>query len=484
MSRKKKELLLQLLYERSVRKARADLLCFTRHNFMGFETTWFHENYYSILNDFIHKKYKKVAVFIPPQHGKSLGSTVMTPSFLVGTNPDNRIAIVSYSATKAGEFNRQIQRVIDSHNYNSVFPNTRLATPKDKAVRTSEMLEIPNHIGSIKTIGVGGALTGSPVDILIMDDLYKDAEQAWSPVQRAKVQDWYTSVALTRLHNDSQQLMVFTRWHEEDLGGFILSQDGIYSEDNPNGWVVVTFPAIKIGEPNDIDPREEGEALWKERHSKEKLLSIREKDKRVFDSLYQQNPKPLYGLMYDKGFRTYTQLPSLHGGAIKAYTDTADTGQDYLCCIVYVETKQFNYVLDLVYTQAPMETTEGLVADLMGKYNVSESIIESNNGGRGFARNVERLCREQGNSKTYFRWFHQSKNKESRILTNSSEVQNLTLFPEGWETMYPKFCYDLLNYNRIGKNKHDDAPDALTGTIENRGVETNIDYNRLKQMFY
>ena len=482
MSRKQKELLLQLLYERSVRKSRADLLAFTKHTLKGFQSTWFHENYYNILNKFAHGGIKKLAIFIPPQHGKSEGSTVRLPAFIEGLDPNKRIAIVSYSATKAGEFNRQIQRVMDSYDYMSIFPKTRLATVKDKSVRTSEMLEIPNHIGSIKTIGVGGALTGSPVDLLIMDDLYKDAQQAWSPIQRATVQDWYTSVGLTRLHNDSQQLMVFTRWHQDDLGGFILREDGIISEDNPNGWEVVVFPAIKIGEPTVIDPREEGEALWPERHSLEKLESIRSKDKRVFDSLYQQNPKPLYGLMYE-GFKTYDKLPSLHGGTIKAYTDTADTGQDFLCSVVYVETKQYVYVLDLVYTQEPMEVTESKVAEMMTKYNVKLSIIESNNGGRGFARNVERICREMGNRATSFKWFHQSKNKESRILTHSASVQNTILFPDGWDRLFPKFHNDVTSFNRVGKNAHDDAPDVLTGIIEHINQTPNVDLSSLRSKF-
>ena len=479
MSRSELELYYKLLYERSARLARNDLLAFTRHNFMGFQTTWFHEVYYNILDDFIKQKYKKVAVFIPPQHGKSLGSTIMTPSYLIGANPDNRIAIVSYSATKAGEFNRQIQRVMDSVEYASVFPNTRLSTMKDKSVRTSEMLEIPDHIGSIKTIGVGGALTGSPVDILIMDDLYKDAEQAWSPVQRGKVQDWYTSVALTRLHNDSQQLMVFTRWHEDDLGGFILKEDGVYSEDNPNGWVVVTFPALKIGKPNKIDPREEGEPLWAERHSKAKLLSLRDKDKRVFDSLYQQDPMPLYGLMYDKGFKTYETLPN--NLPIKSYTDTADTGNDYLCSIIYAEAPLHNYVLDVIYTQQSMEVTEQLVAKAHTRWKVQDAIIESNNGGRGFRRNVEKACREMGNFYTNFEDFHQTVNKETRILTNSSKLQNMILFPLNWEHIYPDFHRDLMGYNRVGKNAHDDAPDALTGTIEHKKDKV---VNNLEGVFF
>ena len=121
-------------------------------------------------------------------------------------------------------------------------------------------------------MGVGGALTGEPVDILIMDDIYKDAKTAWSPIVRESVSDWYDTVAETRLHNDSQQLIVFTRWHEDDLAGTLLRQQGVFdAESNPNGWVVVVYQAIKEGAPTKYDPRNEGEPLWAERHNLEKL---------------------------------------------------------------------------------------------------------------------------------------------------------------------------------------------------------------------
>lgn len=117
-------------------------------------------------------------------------------------------------------------------------------------IRTTEEFEIVDHRGSVKTVGVGGALTGEPVDVLIMDDIYKDAKTAWSPVVRESVSDWYDTVAETRLHNESQQLMVFTRWHEDDLAGQLLRTQGVYdAKENPDGWVVCVYKAIKEGAP-------------------------------------------------------------------------------------------------------------------------------------------------------------------------------------------------------------------------------------------
>jgi len=449
------------------------LLQFTFATMPNFKPAEFHRRYYSYLNEFAHGKIKKLMVFMPPQHGKSEGSTRRLPSFILGRNPDKKIAIVSYAASKARKFNREIQRVIDSQEYKEIFPETRLSGGLGGAqvgyIRTSDECEIVGYEGGFKTVGVGGPLTGDPVDILLMDDLYKDAKTAWSPTIRENVSDWYDTVAETRLHNDSQQLIVFTRWHENDQAGRLIAAQGVYDPvTNPDGWVIVIFQAIKKGKPTDYDPREEGEALWPEKHNLAKLELARKRNNHVFESLYQQDPKPVEGLMYGP-FRTYEVVPHTKTQIIKNYTDTADTGSDYLCSISYVETEIGNYIIDVLYTQRPMEYTEVKTAENLTKHKVAVAIIESNNGGRSFQRAVESQCRIMHNNTTGFTWFHQNDNKAVRIFTKSSEVQNLTFFPKGWDVMWPDFYKDLTSYMKEGKNTHDDAPDALTGTVEWRG---------------
>ena len=481
LSKREREEYALLLHERLVRESRSDLLRFTFITMPTFSPADFHRQYYKKLTEFATGKIKKLMVFMPPQHGKSEGSTRRLPSFILGNNPDARLAIVSYSATKAKKFNREIQRVIDTPEYNEIFPETCLGQSAfiddgSGYIRTTEECEIVNHVGGFKTVGVGGALTGEPVDVLIMDDLYKDAKSAWSPTIRENIKDWYDTVAETRLHNDSQQLIVFTRWHEDDLAGVLLREQGEYDPiTNPDGWVVVTYRAIKEGAPTDYDPRQEGEALWEERHSKEKLEATRKRNPHVFESLYQQNPKPAEGLMYDSGFREYGIKPATLYSIRKAYVDTADTGVDYLCAIIYDETELGNYLVDVMYTQKPMEYTEPGLARLLTRHNVQECNVESNNGGRGFARAVEKQCRLMENARTKFHWFTQRDNKDIRIFSNSAAVQNLTYMPQGWQKLFPEFSTAILGYMKIGKNPHDDAPDALTGTIEKRKKRTKSD---------
>ena len=166
--------------------SRTNLLQFTYSTMPTFAPAGFHKRYYSILTDFADGKIKKLMVFMPPQHGKSEGSTRRLPAFLLGNNPDTKVAIVSYSAPKARKFNREIQRIIDTEEYRQIFPNTHLnksniTTVAGAWLRNADECEIVGRRGGFKTVGVGGGLTGEAVDVLIMDDIYQNAKSAWSP---------------------------------------------------------------------------------------------------------------------------------------------------------------------------------------------------------------------------------------------------------------------------------------------------------------
>ena len=452
-----------------------NLLSFTRHTLPAFAPAPFHLAYYEVLTRFAMGEIKKLMITMPPQHGKSEGATRRLPAFVLGQDPDKRIAIVSYNAIKARKFNRELQRIMDDDRYYELFPQTLLAGQASyqeqgrrsrNYARNSDECEIVGYQGSFKTIGVGGSLTGEPVDMLIMDDLYKDASSAWSPVIRQNVADWYDTVASTRLHNDSQQLLVFTRWHMEDLAGRLLEQEGVYDPiENPQGWLLVSFPAIQNRPPSEQDPRAEGEPLWPERYSLEKLLEIKGRSPTVFESLYQQNPQPSQGLMYEE-FNCYTDLPSRSYSV--AYIDAADSGADYLCALFYKEAEDGNYITDVLYTKDPMEVTETTLTYMLQQHQVERCHIESNNGGNLFVSNLQQRSWDTGNRLTRFNPFHQNQNKTARIFAASASVQKLIKMPLDWKKRFPKFARDLTGYLRVGTNAHDDAPDALTGSIECR----------------
>jgi hypothetical protein len=179
--------------------------------------------------------------------------------------------VCAYNQTFASKFNRDIQRIIDNPLYKNIFPATRL-NDNDGYVGNSEEFEIVGNTGSLKTVGVNGALTGNPIDIGIIDDPIKDANEAYSSTFRKRVWDWYTTVFQSRLHNSSQQLITLTRWHEDDLAGRILRSE--------TDWEVLIFPAIKEDFLNPLDTREIGEALWPERHSLKKYWILKQKGRR------------------------------------------------------------------------------------------------------------------------------------------------------------------------------------------------------------
>jgi predicted phage terminase large subunit-like protein len=453
--------------------ARRELIFLAKFLIPNFEITPFHQTYYSILQLFTEGKIKKLMISVPPQHGKTEGSTKILPCKLFGLNPNLKIAIASYAATLARSFNRQIQRYIDTEEYSLVYPKTKINSKRvvtvESWLRNSDEFEIVDFKGSLKSIGRGGGLTGNPVDIMILDDVYKDFAEANSPVIRESAWDWYINVIKTRLHNNSQELIVFTRWHEDDLIGRIAKIEQVIEinslseiENIPQGaWVKINFQAIKENEPTELDLRIKGEVLWENKHNLFSLLEVKSLDINRFECLYQGNPQSREGQLYDE-FKIYSKLPEI---IIKKsnYTDTADTGTDYLCSICYVIDKLGDiYIADILYTQEPMEVTEGSTANLLIRNGTKEANIESNNGGRGFARQVEKLVRG-----CVIRWFHQSENKESRILTNSATVNKFIIMPEDWKLRFKEFYQHISTYKRIfSANKFHDCADVLTGIIE------------------
>jgi hypothetical protein len=281
---------LQVAEELLRRKARESYSAFVQYTKPDYDMQWFHRFICKKLDAFERGEIKKMMIFLPPQHGKSELSTRRFPPYLVGKDPNRKVALVSYNDTMAQGFNRSMQRVIDSKAYLEIFPDTKLNDSKFHQVREAEkqrsvhLLEILGAEGSIKTIGRGGSLTGVPVDIGIIDDPIKDRAEAMSVTVRETLYNWYVDVFCTRLHNDSQQLLIQTRWDENDLAGRILKIE--------TDWEVIVLPAIRTNDVNDFDPRQPGEALYPSKHSKEKILSIKKKKPATYDSLYQQDPKP------------------------------------------------------------------------------------------------------------------------------------------------------------------------------------------------
>ncbi len=446
--------ILKELQRRNTTKSFSDFITYTKKDY---ELEWFHKEICNKIEAFERKEIKKLMIFVPPQHGKSEISTRRYPAWTLGNNPNQKIGVVSYNATIGSKFGKDIQRIMSESEYKYLFHNVDIIIDgKDGFLKNKNEFDIPNSNWSIVSIGVGGALTSRQIDKLIIDDIYKDSKDAWSSIVRSNIWDWYTSTAETRLHNDSQVLIVFTRWHEDDLAGRLLAEE-------PNKWEVVKYPAIKTEEYILNDNRAIGEALWESKHSKDKLLNIKSKNPLVFENLFQQQPMPQIGLLYTK-LKTYNQINVKV--YVKIYCDVADTGKDFLCSIVFEIIENKAYIIDVVYTQESVEFTEDMVVNQCIKFNVVQAIIESNNGGRAFSRNVDRILSEKNHLRTQIIPFHQSQNKIARILSQQSNVQNNVLFPKNWSTKFTTFYDHITKFQKIGNNEFDDSVDCVTGIAE------------------
>ena len=298
-----------------------------------------------------------------------------------------------------------------------------------------------------------GTATGFGATLMIIDDVIKNAEEANNADVKEKHWEWFTNTMLSRLEEGGKIIIIMTRWASDDLAGKALEH---FKEIG-----------MKVRHINMRAIQEDGSMLCSEILSYKSAMNKKATmGAEIFNANYQQEPIDIKGRLYSS-FKTYDGLlPQFK--SIKNYTDTADTGSDYLCSIVYgVTFANEAYVLDVIYTKEPMEITEPLVAEQLYNFNVNDADIESNNGGRGFARSVDNLLWEKYQSnRTYINPFTQSKNKIARILSNATWVMQHIYFPVDWKNRWSDYYDAMIKYQREGKNAHDDAPDATTGIAE------------------
>lgn len=398
-----------------------------------------------------------MVINLPPRHGKSRTATKFVQWLFGHYGAGIKVMTGSYNETLSGTFAKQVRDCIAEQKtqgitvYNDIFPGIKIKYGEAAAQKWA--LEGSGQANYLATSPTGTA-TGFGCNIMIIDDVIKNAEEAYNANRLKQLQSWFTDTMLSRTENGFKLIVIMTRWSSEDLAGFILA--------NYDNVVHINYKAVQ----------DDGTMLCPEILSRKDYdLKTKNMNPDIIAANYQQEPIDIKGRLYSS-IKTYTDVPQDEKGNalfryVLNYTDTADKGSDYLCSICYGMYDGCYYILDVLYTKEPMETTEPATARMLTENNVGCAIIESNNGGRGFARNVERECKAMGNNHTSIRWFTQSKNKEARILSNSTGVMNNVLFPVNWMDRWPEFAQAITRYQKEGKNEHDDAPDALTGVYEN-----------------
>lgn len=461
------------------------------------------------LQDVVDGKCNRLIINIPPRYGKTALAIKSFVAWSFALNPKCRFLHLSYSDTLVQDNSDTIRSTMQLPLYKELFPNSALEKERGSAKRWKtaqggEFYAVSTQ-GQVTGFGAGDTSSSyptypaygtprpvlppqrldahSPFDDLALDDsaialldqmdatrVFSGAiiiddpmkpEDAESDLTRERINARFENTIRSRANSrNTPIIIIMQRLHEHDLCGYLM-------ESEPDEWRVLSLPAIQT------DPATgERSALWPLKHTLEELDRLRERNPVVFDAQYMQDPTPKEGLMYSLGFRTYRpdMLPSVPRRCRLNVTDTADTGADCLCSIDFIDTPEYAYVTDIVFTDEPMEVTERLVTDMLDRDGIYISYIESNNGGRGFARAVKRKLRtEKRNKRTTIRTFTQTGNKLTRIFTASAIAQNDILFPEGWERMWPKFHKALMSYRKNAKKSaHDDAPEGVTLVTEVR----------------
>lgn len=402
------------------------------------------------LQHFYESNEKVLVINLPPRHGKSRTATLFV-EWLFGENPLLKVMTGSYNETLSTTFAKQVRDTILEEksegilSYCDIFPNTQIKHGESSASKWA--LQGSQQTSYLATSPKGTA-TGFGCNIMIIDDLIKSSMEAFNENTLESHIDWFNNTMLSRTENGFKLIIIMTRWATNDLAGYILR-----SYKNVRH---INYKAVQ----------DDGTMLCDSILSVEDYaFKTKSMAKEIVLANYQQEPIDVKGRLYTQ-FKTYSKRVEYK--YILNYTDTADTGSDFLCSINYGMTFDGDYhILDILYTNEPMEVTEPATAKMLNKDNVGCAIIESNNGGRSFARNVKSELKKLNNTHCNVQWFHQSQNKEARIFSNSASVMANVYYPENWIDKFPEFAEAMMRYQREGKNLHDDAPDCITGVYEN-----------------
>ena len=397
----------------------------------------------------------------PPRHGKSRTAGNLV-EWILGKDRTKKVMTGSYNETLSTMFSKNVRNSIQEEKadenkiiFSDVFPGVKIKLGDGAMNLWSLDGGYNNYLATSPT----GTATGFGADILIIDDLIKSSKEAYNETVKEGHWEWFTNTMLSRLEEGGKIIIIMTRWATNDLAGKALDFFGSQGTKIRH----VCMKALQ----------EDGTMLCEEVLSRKSYeAKIKAMGKDIALANYQQEPIDLKGKLYSS-FKTYDDVPRDDKGhvlftSIRNYTDTADEGADYLCSITYGVYNKEAYILEIIYTQKPMEETEPAVAKMLYEYGVNKARIEYDNGGKGFAREVRRILEEKYHSnRTHVKWFHQSENKIARILSNATWVMNHVYYPKNWKDRWPEYHDAMVKYQREGKNEHDDAQDATTGVAEN-----------------
>lgn len=423
------------------------------------------------LQDVSEGKIKRLIVTMPPRHGKSERVSKKFPAWHVGRNPQDEIILASYSLDLSRGFSRIARDTLMDNN--NVF-----GVKVDPQNQSSESWGIDGYRGGVNAAGVGGPITGKGAKIAIIDDPVKNAEEANSETIREKIKEWYQSTLYTRLTPDGRIIIVMTRWHEDDLVGWLLKkereeiQEGTHRGDR---WTVINFPAI--AEEDDYLGRKTGEPLWPEfGFDLERLEQIKsDVGTYVFNSLYQQRPSAAGGTIFKREHFRYFREEIIgnqayfiikHGDIERRYrkTDlwcfqTVDTANSektindpFVVSTWYVTPQRDLLLYDVYRTHIEGPEQKPLMREMRNRFRTRFQAIED----KTFGTNLIQEMRREGMT---VRPVKVEKDKVTRSLVIAARYEAGMVYHRQdapWLTDYED---ELLSFPR---GKHDDQVDTAS----------------------
>ena len=328
----------------------------------------------------------RLMVFMPPRHGKSQLVSRLFPAYLLHQHQDKWVGMNCYGADLAYGFSRNSREFY-----------TRAGGELSDDAAAVKFWQTRGE-GGLWAAGVGGAITGRGFHVGAIDDPLKNAEEATSTTIREKHKSWYESTFYTREEPGGAIVLIMTRWHEDDLAGWLLSQE----EVEPEGWHIINFDAIYEGPrlfPEtctvEEDWRKPGEALCPERYDIEKLEKIKAKVGSYFwGALYQQRPSPLEGGLFKRdNWKYYQQLPGRFDRVIlswdMAFKETK--GGSFVVGQVWGQVGAEFYLLDQVRDRMDFAATVAAVKAMVAKWpNASAKLVEDKANGSAVISHLRR----------------------------------------------------------------------------------------------
>ena len=416
------------------------------------------------IDECIAKPNGRLLVFMPPRHGKSYTISQMTPMKILENDPTKRVVLASYGDNFAEGWGAKVRDAFQADEDS----DERLFSLKLGKKKLASWWETTEG-GGMMTAGIGGQLTGKGFDVGIIDDVLKDWQEAMSPTTRSQIIDWYHSVFYTRHEPGASIIVLMTRWHEEDLGGYLLNES---VED----WDVVRLPAL--AEEDDPLGRLPGEPLCPERYTAYDLDITRRQDKRVWEAMYQQRPVAAEGGLINRSWwKIYGGTPPV-GRIIQSWDCTfskSDTS-DYVVGQVWGQSGNNFYLLDQIRERLSFNETENAILTMLGKWPGTQNVVVENK-----ANGPAIVSRLQNNVPAKVESYTPLGSKESRIQSVAPMIEQGQVFlPNAIE--HPWVSEFQNEWAMWPAGKFDDQIDACTQALDYlRGSSYRIQFSRARK---